>query len=340
MGIHTRSHPLVLFTALSLFAPALTAQSPVVATVDFYGLRHVSDSVARTALGIAPGDTLTALRMAMATGRLASVPGVVNARLEPVCCTGGRTMLYVGVEEEGAPTLRFRAAPTDTVPLPGPVIQAGNAFAAAFDSALAHQDFAEDDSAGHQLMHDPAARAVEEGFIPLATRYAGRLREVLRRSADADARALAVQILAYAADKRSVVGDLEYGMSDPDPGVRNNAIRALALIAMLAQRHPERHITIAYEPFVDLLNSPIWTDRNKASFALLALTTDRDSTLLAMLRARALPALVEMARWQNPGHALAACIMLGRLGGMSEQELQEAWASGDRERFIRAAGGS
>jgi hypothetical protein len=158
MGIHVRSHPLVLCTTLSLLAPALTAQSPVVATVDFYGLRQVSDSVARTALGIAPGDTLTALKMAVATARLGSVPGVVHARLAPVCCTDGRTMLYVGVEEEGAPTLRFRAAPTDTVPLPAPVIQAGDAFAVAFDSALAHQDFAEDDSAGHQLMPDACAR--------------------------------------------------------------------------------------------------------------------------------------------------------------------------------------
>lgn len=336
----TRSRSLVHLAVLGVLAPALAAQSAVVATVDFYGLRQVSDSVARGALGIVSGDTLTALRMTTATVRLGALPGVLDARLAPVCCVDGRVLLYVGVQEDGAPTLQFRAAPTDTVPLPAPVVRAGVAFQAGLDSALAHRDFAEDDSAGHQVMHDPAARAVEEGFIPLAARYATRLRAVLHHSADGNARALAAQILAYAADKRTVVGDLEYAMSDPDPGVRNNAIRALALIAAYAQRRPALHITVPYAPFVDLLNSPIWTDRNKASLALFALTTSRDSSLLALLRARAMPALVEMARWKNPGHALAACIMLGRLGGMSEQELQEAWASGDRERFIRAAEGS
>lgn len=247
-------------------------------------------------------------------------------------------MLYVGVEEEGAPALHFRAAPTDSVPLPEDIVHAGETFAAAFDSALAHQDFAEDDSAGHQLMHYPAAREAELAFIPLAARYARQLRDVLRRSADAEARALAVQILAYTADKRSILADLAYAMDDPDAGVRNNAMRALGLIAGLASRRPDLHIAVPFAPFVDLLNSPVWTDRNKASFALLALSASRDSSLFARLRANALPALFDMARWRNPGHAAPACIILGRLGGMSDQEIQDAWVSGDRERFVRAAG--
>jgi len=328
------------WVALGVSAAVTTAsaQMPPVGIVDFYGLHKVSEQQARDALGIVPGDSLSALRLAAATAHVGALPGVVQARLEPVCCLDGRIMLYVGVEEEGAPTLHFRAAPSDSVPLPEAVGRAGAAFQDALDSALAHQDFAEDDSAGHQLMHYPAARAAEEDFIPLAARYARRLREVLRRSGDPEARALAVQILAYASDKRSIVDDLAYGMSDPDPSVRNNAMRALGLIAGLASRRPDLHIVVPSGPFVDLLNSPIWTDRNKASFALLALSSSRDSVLFARLRASALPALVDMARWRNPGHAAPACIILGRLGGMSDQEIQDAWARGDRERFLRVAG--
>jgi hypothetical protein len=315
-----------------------SAQMQPVGVVDFYGLHQVSAQQARDALGIVPGDTLSALLLATATVRVGALPGVAQARLEPVCCEYGKTILYVGVEEEGAPTLHFRPAPTGTVHLPDDVLQAGEAFQAAFDSAIAHQDFAEDDSAGHQLMHFPAARAVEERFISLAARRAGRLRDVLRHSSDADQRALAVQVLAYVADKRTVTGDLVYGMRDPDAVVRNNAMRALGLIASLAQRRPELHIAVPFAPFVDLLNSPVWTDRNKASLALYALSASRDSTLFALLRAQALPALAEMARWKVPGHAGAACVILGRLGGMSEQEIKDAWTRADRERFIRAAG--
>jgi hypothetical protein len=52
-------------------------------------------------------------------------------------------------------------------------------------------------------------------------------------------------------------------------------------------------------PFIDLLNSIEWTDRNKSSFALEMLTESRDPALLLDLRARALRSLIEMARWKS-----------------------------------------
>ena len=58
--------------------------------------------------------------------------------------------------------------------------------------------------------------------------------EAQARAAAADAdgsigRALAAEVLAYAANKQSVVMDLVYAMRDPAGDVRNNATRALAL---------------------------------------------------------------------------------------------------------------
>ena len=38
-----------------------------------------------------------------------------------------------------------------------------------------------------------------------------------------------------------------------------------------------------YEPFVDLLNSPVWTDRNKSSIALMDISSTRDPRLLSLL---------------------------------------------------------
>ena len=53
----------------------------------------------------------------------------------------------------------------------------------------------------HALMHDPAARAIQQRFIAYAARDLSRLRDVLRHSRDAEHRALAAQVLGYAPNK-------------------------------------------------------------------------------------------------------------------------------------------
>ena len=125
----------------------------------------------------------------------------------------------------------------------------------------------------------------------------------------------------------------------PGPWTVMVKISALAVMAPYARRHPELGITVPTAPFVDMLGSLTWTDRNKASLALMELTATRDAALLGELRARALPALVEMARWRSEGHALPAFVVLGRIGGMTEEAIQSAWSRGDRQGAIAAAAG-
>jgi hypothetical protein len=119
--------------------------------------------------------------------------------------------------------------------------------------------------------------------------------------------------------------------------VRNDATRSLMAIAVLAQRHPEERISINAAPFIAMLNSVVWTDRNKAAAVLLSLTAGRPARVLGALRQRALPALIEMARWKSPGHAQAAFLVLGRVAGMEETAIGEAWTRGDREPVIARA---
>ena len=88
-------------------------------------------------------------------------------------------------------------------------------------------------------------------------------------------------------------------------------------------------------PFVDLLNSIDWPDRNKSSAALLQLTEGRDPALLNDLRSRALDSLIEMARWKSPGHAYMPFFILGRVAGMSEDAIAAAWERRDPEALIR-----
>ncbi len=147
-------------------------------------------------------------------------------------------------------------------------------------------------------------------------------------------------MIGYAPVKRLAVEDLEYAMYDPDGDVRNNAMRALAAIADLAAHKPEQGIHVSPAPFIDLLNSPVWTDRNKTTFVLGELTEGGDPATLTAVRERALPALIEMARWKSPGHAHVPFILLGRVAGLSDRETEDAFQRGDREAVIARVLGS
>ena len=64
-------------------------------------------------------------------------------------------------------------------------------------------------------------------------------------------------------DKGSVVDDLAAAMQDAAPGVRNNAMRALALFAQYARENVKSNLSVPSAPFVDLVNSINWTDRDR-----------------------------------------------------------------------------
>ena len=145
------------------------------------------------------------------------------------------------------------------------------------------------------------------------------------------------QILGYVADKQTVVDDLVFGMSDPSDEVRNSAMRSLLVFAEVVPTEARPVLRIPPEPFIAFLKSPAWTDRNKASGALMALSNGRDPVLLGKLRMEAMMPLVEMARWKSEGHAMAAFVILGRIAGWSEEAIQRAWERSERAVVIDAA---
>jgi hypothetical protein len=316
-----------------------SGQAIQVGIIDFYGLRSVSQDQARKALTFREGDTVSPEAgeppfLKETESRLAKVPGVVRARANFVCCDHGRAIVYVGIEEEGAPARNTRAAPSGTMRLPPDIVLAGTEFAKASMSAVQRGDTGEDRTEGHALASDPATRAVQERFVAFAARDLADLRAVLRSSSDASHRALAAQVLGYAPEKQAVVDDLVQAMRDPSDEVRNNAIRALLVFAEAVPAKGGTRLRIPWQPFIELLHSPVWTDRNKASGALLGLSAGRDPALLDMLRKDALVPLVEMARWKSAGHALPAFMILARIGGVADDVAFGLWERGDREAVI------
>jgi hypothetical protein len=201
-------------------------------------------------------------------------------------------------------------------------------------AAMSRGQFGEDESQGHALSHDTATRRIQQQFVPIASAESARLRTVLRNSSDARHRAMAAQLLAYLPAKGTVVPDLTAATRDPSSAVRNAAMRGLWIIAIYAQKHPGEKIAVPYEPFMGMLHSLVWTDVNKSSLALMAISEQREPALLEALK-KSEDALVDIARWAAPGHAMPGLVLLARSAGMSEKAIWDAVGSGDRAIILR-----
>ena len=114
-------------------------------------------------------------------------------------------------------------------------------------------------------------------------------------------------------------------------------MRTLAVFTYTVATETRAVPRVPYEPFIALLGSLDWADRNKAALALAGLSSHRDPALFAQLRQRAMTPLIEMARWKAIGHASPALHILGRIGGYSEEDLQRAISRDEREAIIGAA---
>jgi hypothetical protein len=189
-------------------------------------------------------------------------------------------------------------------------------------------------------MSDPAVRDIQLGFVPLANTHLEQLRSVIRQSHDPEHRAMAAYVIGYADDKASIVNDIQWALQDIDDIVRSNAVRALAALSVLASKDPQSGVKISPTWLVEMLNSVTWTDRNNAAIALVTLTEKRDPKILALLQERAMPALIEMARWKHLPHALPPYILAGRAAGIEEKELQDAWSRDQREAIIKRVAAS
>lgn len=255
-----------------------------------------------------------------------------------VCCVDDqKSILYVGIEEAATPCITFHPAPTGSVRLSEDVIRAVKETEHALRQAVITGDSTEDDSQGHALSSDPQVRVTQLRLIPLAETHLANLKEVLHSTADAHQRAVAAEVLGYVKDKNAVVQDLMAAMNDPSPEVRNNAMRALEVFSKYSPKPPGKKLQIPAELFIAMLNSCEWADRNKSAAAVAELTESRDPALLAKISKTALPSLLEMAQWKSMGHAMTSLIILGRIGGLPEEQIYKYVETGDREAIFTAA---
>lgn len=325
-----------LLIAFAAVAQVAVVGIPRIDLIEFYGLHLVTPSLARQALGLNPGDPLP-LSKGDTEERLLDIDRVVTARLEAVCCDGGKTILYVGIEERDAPRFDVRPAPGGAVALPQEILKAYTSFEQARHAAELAGRTGEDLSKGHPLMTDAAARAAQLRFPALVNAKLDAVREVLRESGDEYQRAVAAYVLPYAPAKTDIVDDLHDALNDNDAGVRLRVVRALTSLALLERADPGTKIRVSPLWFVDMLQSVTWSDRTQAVWALETLTRDRDVFVLTRLRGDALDSLVEMSGWRTEQHAYPAFILVGRVAGLTDLAIRDAWLRSGRETVIAQA---
>ena len=324
------------FAILLLTAFSAAAQPPKTGDINFYGLRKLSTEKVLGAISLAAGDPLPASKGDL-EDRLEQISGVVAARVEAVCCEGGSAVLFIGIEERGGPHFDTRPAPAGAASLPEDLMISYRAFMGAVERAAQLGTAAEDLTAGESRIADPAARRLQDQFAAFATEHLDVLRDVLRTGAEPEERAVAAGVIGYAARKKDVINDLQFALQDAEPAVRANAVRALKAIAVLAQKQPELGLRVEPTWMVEMLNSLALSDRQQAAETLVTLTERPNASALELIRERALPALVEMARWKTLRYALPSFLLIGRAAGVPEQELQDQWQKGDRETAIKRA---
>jgi hypothetical protein len=328
-----------LFVLMCLLALLFAQTGPLIGVIDVYGARKTPVAEVRKALGLREGSRLTGSKDAIEE-RIEAIDEVVIARIEAACCEDGRVILYIGLQEKGAPIFEYHTPPAEEVVLPEEIVNAYSKFLEAVRQAGQAGQPAEDLTRGYSLMADPKVREIQLSFVALANTHLPLLRSVIRRSHDPEHRAIAAYVIGYADDKAPILNEIQYALQDIDDTVRSNAIRALAALSVLASKDPKSGVKISPTWLVEMLNSVTWTDRNNAAIALVTLTENRDEKILELLRERAKAALIEMAQWKHLPHALPPYILLGRMAGIPENELQRAWSSNQREAMVKRAAAS
>ena len=316
--------------------PTLDGADDRIAVIEFFGHKGVDTAALRTSLPVREGDewsegTKTRLREAVqrSTGKDATD---VNG----VCCTSdGGILLFVGIAGDSYKAFAYRPAPKGHARLSTELIQLSERLDEAIAAAVRKggDAAAEDDSNGYALIADSQARSIQMALRRWAVQHERELFRVLEFSSDPRQRGMASHALGYARQSAHQLLALTQAARDPDEGVRNDATRA---IAVLARSNDALARQIRPDLFIEMLNSGVWTDRNKGALVLERLTANRNLAVLTRLRIVALDSLIEMTLWRDSSHAYSARMILGRVAGIPEDRLQELAWSGPPEAIVNA----
>jgi hypothetical protein len=330
---------------LMLLALALTlsqSHKVPVGIIGFFGTEGMDVEKARSVLPVHQGDEIPADPSPVfylhpelekeIRGALKNALGQEPTDVQIFCC--GKKwgyMIFIGLGGVSSHVSTI-AAPTGNTCLSEEAMRIFNAAEDAWTEAVHKGTAAEDNSRGYALFNDPNTRSKQMAMRQYAVHHERSIERALKSCGNVEQRRAAGLLLGYALKSKRQIAALVRAGHDPDAEVRNNAVRSLVV---LARSSSKTAFEIPAQGFIDLLNSGIYSDRNKALYLLETLTSTRDPELLRRLRSECLPSLIEMAKWQFP-FSRPSLVMLGRIAGMDEARIHELMESGKGEDLIAA----
>lgn len=319
-----------MFSLVILTQPALRSQAPgddnkpiQIGSIDYFGYAGLNLKQVEDHLPLHVGDSVSFNSLDRKEDAIQHVVKQLTGKpatdIATVCCDGAhRWMIYIGLSGASSRPLQVNPLPHGQDRLEDAALKLYERNMAALSVAVRRGASSEDDSNGYTLSADPRMRQVELEIRAYAVSHGEELERVLQNSFDAQQRRVSALLLGYADRSAMQIQCLTYASADPDDTVRNNAMRALAVLASAKQTGG---IDVDPTSFIAMLYSGQWTDRNKSSFLLSQLTSTRDPILLKKLGEEALTPLIEGARWSDPGHSMAFVAVLGRIEGVPDAQL-------------------
>ena len=324
---------------IPLFVASALAQDNrfAIGEIEFFGYSHLNLDRIKAALPLHEGDVIAIQDFPTTKEKIAqSLRREIGRDATDVnfmCCDDqGKLMIFVGLPGKSSCSFQYNPKPKGSARLPRSILELYDQAQDLNLEAVQKQP-GEDRSKGYGLSAYVPLRETQIAIRQLAIHNDLLIRRVLRSSAEPNQRRAAAYALGYARQSRAQTSALVQASRDADDTVRNNSMRALGVLASSSEKVSA---WIPAEDLARMLNSDVWTDRNKAGLLLDVLSRRRDPTLLRVLRSQALESLVEMARWRDPGHASYARMILGRIAGIEEVRLQELAASGNVDEIISA----
>jgi hypothetical protein len=323
----------VLLIIILLASSASGQDKPkLIGEIEFFGYSRIDLNKVRAVLPFHEKDRFNgetfAEKQKQARDAVKQVIGLAPTDIEPICCDDqGNWIIYIGLSGR---TIRYNRPPGATTRLPENILNLYDRFIKVLFEGVQKGNSTEDDSKGYALAAYPPLRSIQLEMRAYAISHEALLRAVLKTSSDDGQRIVAAELLGYAQQSKFQIAALVHANRDSNGDVRNNATRALIV---LAESSPKVAMKIRAVGFIELLLSGTWTDLNKAGGLLNAITKSRDAKALAELRKReVLDRLIEIARWRS--HGESARYILGRIAGIEEDRLKQLVKTGKVEEII------
>ena len=309
-----------------------------IGAINYFGYEGLSLENVRSVLPLHIGDTLTYATFSRKpiNDAVLSAVGKGPTDVNVVCCDDShRLLVFIGLPGSTSRPFPTSAAPSSAANLDDMGLHLYEQEMSLLEEAVARGSAGEDDSRGYAISNDPSLKAVNLAMRAYAVERESELRKVLETAKDPTQRRAAAALLGYVRRSQTQADALAKAMSDPDEEVRNNAVRALSV---LSGGPGGGQMQINVQPLINLLYSGLWTDRNKASFLLQGMTNSRNPQVLDLLRREAMGPLIEGASWTgDTGHNTPFLIILGRIGNIRDDKLNEMLKENNSKDIISAA---